>query len=147
MAAKSMIRHWIEYVPDWRDEPMAYWVHIERAPVAWKEATVFDPAAPIAIPHHGYPVLCVETVGTEFRFSSPAQLVECVRVLSLTPLPTSSCLSSLRPGDNARSLGPNRHWLSRLPAQVKSSKGRARVVDDLGEVLRARTPEHPFWST
>ena len=26
MSAESP-RHWIEFVPDWRSEPMAFWVH------------------------------------------------------------------------------------------------------------------------
>lgn len=145
MTSKTLPHHWIEYVRDWRCEPMAYWVHIEGASAVWKNATVFDPPAPAAVPNHGYPVLCVESAGTVFRFSSMAQLVECARVLSLKPLPTSSRLTSMRAGNAARDPGPNRHWLSRLPARVKSPKGRRRVVDDLGAILHSRTPESVFW--
>lgn len=145
MTSKTLPHHWIEYVRDWRCEPMAYWVHIEGASAVWKNATVFDPPAPAAVPNHGYPVLCVASAGTVFRFSSMAQLVECARVLSLKPLPTSSRLTSMRAGNAARDPGPNRHWLSRLPARVRSPKGRRRVVDDLGAILHSRTPESVFW--
>ena len=31
-------RHWIEHVSDWRNEPMAYWVHVEPPGVAWRAA-------------------------------------------------------------------------------------------------------------
>lgn len=144
MRAAHAPRHWIEYVADWRDEAMAYWVHVEQGHGGWRDAAVFDPPAPRMVPHHGYPVLCVESQGMVFRFSSVAQLVECKRVLSLTPLPTSSRLSVIRSGVNGA--GPNSHWLSRLPGRVKAARKRHHVVEDLDEVLRSRSPETPFWS-
>jgi hypothetical protein len=136
--------HWIEYVSDWRDEAMAYWVHFEESHLAWRDAAVFDPPAPRMVLHQGYPVLCVESQGMVFRFSSVAQLVECKRVLSLTPLPTSSRLFAIRSGGNGS--GPNSHWLSRLPGRIKTPRRRRHVVEDLDEVLRSRSPENSFWS-
>lgn len=140
-----MIRHWIEYVHDWRRETMAYWVHVERARPGQNDCPEFDPPAPRSVPHRGYPVLCVESQGMVFRFSSADQLAECVRVLSMKPLPTSSRLAALRAG--AAGPGPNGHWLSRLPGRIKAPGKRRRVVDDLGHVLRSRTPEGPFWAS
>lgn len=136
--------HWIEFVDDWRNEAMAYWVHVEQDHKGWRDAAVFDPPAPRKVPHHGYPVLCVESHGMVFRFSSVAQLAECKHVLSLTPLPTSSRLSAVRAG--VKGVGPNSHWLSRLPGRIKAPRMRSRVVNDLDDVLRSRTPEGSFWS-
>jgi hypothetical protein len=135
---------WVEYVADWRNEVMAYWVHVEQDQNSWRDSLLFDPPAPRIVPHRGYPVLCVESGGMVFRFSSVAQLAECMRVLSLTPLPTSARLCVVRAG--VKGSGPNSHWLSRLPGRIKAPSTRSRVVDDLDEVLRSRTPEGPFWS-
>jgi hypothetical protein len=57
------------------------------------------------------------------------QLDHVIDVLSRKPLPTSRQLS-LRRG--AR-FGPNGHWLSRLPAELKAPRKRAKLV----QVLRA----------
>jgi len=42
----------------------------------------------------------------------------------MVPLPTTRRLSALR----GEALGPNSHWLSRLPASIKSPKARVRLV-------------------
>lgn len=76
-------------------------------------------------------MLCVECEGVVLRFSSRTQLEECLRVLSLKPLPTSRRLSAAR-GSGA---GPNGHWLSRLPAHLKSPRARVKVVNALTQVL------------
>lgn len=138
----KMPRHWIEHVRDWRDEPMAYWVHIEQAGDDWRHADVFEPCAPSVELHRGYPVLCVECYGFEFRFSSRAQLSECVNVLARKPLPTTRRLSSGRAGSD----GPNSHWLSRLPGTVKAPRTRQQVVQALTRVMHAMTPESSFWT-
>lgn len=83
------------------------------------------------IPHKGYAVLCVPFGEMVLQFSSSEQLLECIRVLSLTPLPTSRQLSNRR--DTSK--GPNGHWLSRLPARVKSPKNREKLVATLREVV------------
>ena len=123
-------RHWTEHVANWRDEPMAYWVHVEQDGLPWREALSFDPPAPSPEGRKGFPVLCVELAGVIFRFSSQEQLAECVRVLALKPLPTTRSLSAVR-GSGA---GPNSHWLSRLPGRVKSPKVRAQVVQKLSNL-------------
>ncbi len=124
---------WVDYVADWRHAPMAFWVHQPVNDPDWRGATRYDPPAPLAVPHRGYPLLCIQIGDVTLQFSSRAQLSECVRVLSLVPLPTSARLSQLRDGK----MGPNTHWLSRLPAKLKSKKGRALVVKRLEQVLAA----------
>ena len=75
----------------------------------------------------GFRVLCVEAGDTVLRFSSEAQLREFIRVLSLKRLPTTRQLSDQR----GSGLGPNSHWLSRLPADLKSPRRRALLVKKL----------------
>jgi hypothetical protein len=130
------VKHWVEFAPDWRTAPMAYWVHVECEPVPWREASSFNPPAPQPLPHKGYAVLCVEVAGCVLRFSSVAQLQACVCILSMRPLPTSQRLSALRGSGH----GPNSHWLSRLPARVKSPQTRRKVVQALQHVLQQGTP-------
>lgn len=118
---------------DWRSAPLAFWVHIPvpDVPQQW------NPPAPREIPHQGYAWLCVEFEGHELHFSSPAQLDHFIDVLSSHALPTSRQLSSVR----GLPAGPNGHWLSRLPAALKSPRKRAKLVQVM-EAVRARvTPE------
>lgn len=130
---KKVARHWIEYVQDWRDAPMAYWVHVEETGSDWRASCSYSPAAPVVEGRNGYPVLCVESQGFVFLFSSAAQLVHCIDVLGRKPLPTSRRLSAIRGGTH----GPNSHWLSRLPGHIRSPKVRQRAVDDLCAVVSA----------
>jgi hypothetical protein len=114
-----------------------YWV--EQGGEHWAAADEYVPDAPPHVPHKGFAVLCVSTNGVVLRFSSKAQLEECIRVLAMKPLPTSKRLSALR-GTNA---GPNQHWLSRLPAAVKSPRVRARVVEALRRVHMVTAAPNP----
>jgi hypothetical protein len=127
--------YWIEYADSWRNTPLAFWVHIEQDGEPWFKSNKFLPEAPKAVPHKGFVIICVEIQGTVLYFSSSEQLAECIRILSLNPLPTTRRLSTLR----GTTLGPNRHWLSRLPAKLKSPKMRPTVVYALNEALRAIT--------
>lgn len=130
----SHVRHWIEYVPNWRFEPMAFWVHVEQDGRYWGKSGLFTPPAPVAVPHKGYPVLCVEFDGVVLRFSSAAQVWECMRVLRLKPLPTVRRLVAQR----AAGGGLNSHWLSRLPSRLKVPKVRDRLVRALEQVWAER---------
>lgn len=98
---------------------MAYWVHVPDMTGAWV------PPPPVGIPRKGFPALHVEAGEHEIVFSSPAQLAHCIEVLSTRPVPTSRQLS-LKRGTNA---GPNGHWLSRLPAALKSPRRREELVE------------------
>lgn len=116
-------RYWFTYEPNWTAAPMAFWVHVPSATGAGE----FEPPAPPIIPHRGYCWLHFEFAECELVFSSPAQLEHLVDVLSKKPLPTSRQLSAAR----GTSAGPNGHWLSRLPATLKSPKNRAALVRQL----------------
>ena len=120
-------KYHFSYQSDWRTAPFAFWVH---RPVDGSDA--FDPPAPPAIPHKGFAFLHVEFDSAELWFSAPAQLDRFIDVLSKKPLPTSRTLSSQR-GVPA---GPNGHWLSRLPATLKSPRNRMRLVESL-KVIRS----------
>jgi hypothetical protein len=136
---KKPPRFWIEHVADWKSVPMAFWVHIEKGDKPWYRATEFDPPAPKTEGRRGYPVLCVESCGMVFRFSSREQLEACIQTLAMKPLPSVKRLIALRyPG-----IGLNSHWLARLPASVKSPKGRQQAVADLSAVARARQTARP----
>jgi hypothetical protein len=114
----------IELRNDWRDAPLAYWVHVESPVGNWYGSTTYEPAAPKPNGKSGYPHLIVEYGRETLEFSSPEQLAHFVKVLSMNPLPTTRTLSALR-GDGA---GPNGHWLSRLPSALKGAKQRAQLV-------------------
>jgi len=111
---------------EWCYAPLAYWVHV---PVAGSEG-LFEPPAPPIIPHKGYALLRIPFEKHELQFSAPAQLTHFVDVLSTKPLPTSRQLSSRRGVD----VGPNGHWLSRLPAELKSPRKREKLLQTLRAV-------------
>ena len=111
---------------DWRYAPLAYWVHV---PVPGGDG-LFDPPVPSAIPHRGHALLRVQFEAHELLFGSPAQLTHFIDVLATKPLPTSRQLSSRRGPD----VGPNGHWLSRLPAGLKSPRKRDKLVRALRAV-------------
>lgn len=114
------------YEKDWRSAPVAFWVHV---PVSGASDR-WEPPLPEAIPHKGYLFLRVAFESHELQFSSPAQLDHVINVLSTKPLPTSRRLSSLR----GLAVGPNGHWLSRLPIKLKSPRKREKLVKVLCSV-------------
>ena len=111
------------YEPDWRSAPVAFWVH---RPVPGSD-TLCDPPAPTAVPHKGFLFLHIEFDRYDLRFSAPAQLDHFIEVLSTKPLPTTRKLSLQR----GLPVGPNGHWLSRLPASLKSPRKGARLIETL----------------
>ncbi|GAB3399420.1 hypothetical protein NX774_17575 [Massilia agilis] len=119
-------RYYFTFQQDWHWSHVAYWVHV---PVAGS-GTDTDPPAPEPVPHRGYVFLHVEFGDTTLAFSSPAQLDHVIAVLGTKPLPTSRQLSAKR----GAGYGPNRHWLSRLPASLKQARQREKVVRTLAEV-------------
>ena len=114
------------YEKNWRTAPLAFWVHV---PVPGT-ADLRDPPAPQCVPHKGYAVLHVAFEKYELQFSAPAQLDHFIEVLSTKPLPTSRQLSARR----GVPVGPNGHWLSRLPAALKSPRKRERLVHALQSI-------------
>jgi len=108
---------------DWLTAPLAIWVHV---PVGG-QAGAWSPPAPQALANKGFPVLRVAFHRHELVFSSPAQVAHIIDVLASTPLPTSLQLSARR----GIPMGPNGHWLSRLPAELKSPKLREKLLEHL----------------
>lgn len=123
--------------PDWRVAPLAFWVHV---PVDGS-ATEYAPPAPAAILHKGFVFLHVDVDGVDLAFSSLAQLNHFIDVMDAKPLPTSRQLSRKRQSP----IGPNSHWLSRLPARLKTPKERAKVVGKLRAVREQLLPLGGSW--
>lgn len=114
------------YEKDWRTAPVAFWVHVP-VPGTTSECV---PPAPQAVANLGYAFLRVEFESHELQFSALAQLDHFIEVLSRKPLPTSRQLSSRR----GLPVGPNGHWLSRLPAELKSPRKREKLVRELSAI-------------
>ena len=114
------------YEKDWRTAPVAFWVHV---PVAGSDF-LCEPPAPAPVPRKGYAFLCIEFEAHQLLFSAPAQLDHFIEVLSTKPLPTTRMLSSKR----NLPVGPNGHWLSRLPASLKAPQKREKLVQVLQAV-------------
>lgn len=83
--------------------------------------------APMAVPHKGYAVLQVDLESYTLYFCSAAHLGHVISVLSMPRLPTSRQLSDA----GGLATGPNQHWLSRLPAELKSPRKRPALVKEL----------------
>jgi len=106
--------------------PVSYWVHCdaENSGLAYQQNTVFRPPFPNKDPVKGYPSLVVKVHGFEFRFASKLEIEHCIDVLKQKNLKTTHQLSAMRASD----IGPNTHWLSRLPSRLKSWKKREKLV-------------------
>lgn len=117
------VEYHFAFEPHWWHAPLAFWVHV---PVDAATGH-FEPPAPSAIAHKGFAVLHVSFDRHELVFSSPEQLDHFIEVLAKKPLPTSRQLSARR----GAAMGPNGHWLSRLPAALKTPRVRARLVQAL----------------
>lgn len=123
--------------PDWRTAPLAFWVHV---PVAGSD-TECVPTAPVKVLHKGFMILHVDAADVDLQFSSLAQLNHFIEVLKAKPLPTSRHLSKKRD----LPVGPNSHWLSRLPAKLKAPKERAKLVSKLRAVREQLSPLRGKW--
>ncbi len=117
-----MKRHWIEYHETPPDCPMTFWVHRAVAGVHQSDPFTFDPPRQPVVPARGYPVFKVECDGFTFEFASFAEIRACIETLSTKLLPRTLDLSK------ERGAGPNSHWLSRLPKDVKSWRYREKAT-------------------
>ena len=123
--------------PDWRAAPLAFWAHV---PVAGTLKTC-SPPAPLPVLHKGFVFLHVEAGGIDLQFSSLAQLDHFIDVMAATPRPTSRQLSLRR----AAPVGPNGHWLSRLPATLKAPRARDKLLRRLRAIREAMLPLGDAW--
>jgi len=125
--------------PDWRSAPLAFWVHVPS-----NEGTrECIPSAPVPVLHKGYAFLHVEAGEVDLQFSSLAQLQHFIDVMEVKPLPTSGQLTRKHPA----TVGPNGHWLSRLPATLKSPKARRKLVEGLRLIREQLVPLGDAWHT
>jgi len=131
------LRFHFTFEPDWRTAPLAFWVHVPME----GSTTECVPKAPVAVLHKGYLFLHVDAAGTDLQFSSLAQLDHFIDVMQTTPLPTSRHLSSKR----GQPVGPNSHWLSRLPARLKATKVRGKLVSGLRDLRQDLLPLGEEW--
>lgn len=120
------LRYYFTFEQDWRKAPLAFWVH--RPDPASKTACL--PPVPRPVLHRGYLFLHVEFAGIDLVFSAPPQLDHFIEVLSAKPMPTSRQLALKR----GAPVGPNSHWLSRLPAKLKAPRERSRLVNVLRRI-------------
>lgn len=130
------LRFYFTMEPDWRAAPMAFWVHIPEA------AGLCAPPAPMHIPHQGYAFLHVEVEDVDLQFSAMPQLEQFIDVIDRKLLPTARYLSLQRGG----SVGPNGHWLSRLPARLKSPKRRALLAQELQAIRQYLVASGCSWA-
>lgn len=121
----------IEYREEFEPSPLSFWVHKHLDGDSWPDATKYEPRLPGAVPAKGYPVLIVTFSGVELRFSSLEEVEHFIDVIRQKNMPTSMQLAAKRD----TSYGPNGHWLSRLPAKLKSWKNREKVIPVIQEGL------------
>ncbi len=128
-----MSRWRIEFLSEYRETPVSFWVHRHSDHDVWAEATEYDPPLPKPIPAQGYPRLIVDAFGTELHFASIEEARHVREVLAQKHLPTTIRLSSLRQSGR----GPNSHWLSRLPGHLKPWRKREKLVSLLDAGIAA----------
>lgn len=116
----------IVYEKSRRTSPLSYWVHrgVNESDVPYGSCTEFIPPFPCKHAIKGFPYLRVKVVGFEFEFSSNHEVSHCIEILQQKNLPTTSSLSGVR----GSGYGPNNHWLSRLPAKLKSWNKREKII-------------------
>lgn len=131
------LRFFLSHEPDWRNAPLAFWVHVPLAGALGE----YVPPAPVAVLHKGFVFLNVEAGETTLLFSSLAQLDHFIDVMQTKPLPTSRQLSIQR----GQPTGPNSHWLSRLPAKLKRPRERNKLVGELRTIRKQLAPLGDGW--
>ena len=127
----TMKRFSIEYSSTWTPGPMSFWVHHHLDGTHWNNATRFSPPLRGPVAGSGYPTYFVDYRGTRLQFASVDEIRACIDILGRRVLPTTFALSAARgPG-----LGPNGHWLSRLPAKLKPWRTRQALTAYLRTLL------------
>lgn len=111
---------------------MGVWVHrpsgdFDSFVAALAADAEFDPPLPRRHPQ-GYPLFRVEVDGFVFEFASLAEMRTCIAAFEARILPRTRA-------DDGR--WSNRHWVSRLPARVKSWRYRAKAAAYLRRALAA----------
>lgn len=126
---------WIEYYKEWTESPITYWVYRPVDSLLWYQAQQFEPPLPRPIFGKGYPIYFVTVGGFTFQFSSLHELDKCVETLSQKVLPPT-----IRT-DHGTQCYANKHWLSRLPGNVKSWRYRQKAIKVLLKARESFTKE------
>lgn len=128
----------LKYYPERLKSPVSYWVHkgVNEEQTFYQNCVEFDPCFPPKDPEKGFPFLIVCVLGIELKFASMHELEHMIEILSMKHLPTTIELSNKR----GTGYGPNNHWLSRLPGDIKSNVKRKKIVNALtktkGEIAK-----------
>jgi hypothetical protein len=128
-----MSKYNIIYNKNYHSSPLSFWVHHDMESEIWEDATKYEPELPKAIVSKGYPMLVIDALGHELRFSSIQEVEHFIEVIKQKNMPTSSQLASKRP----KSTGLNSHWLSRLPAKLKPWRNRKKYIPIIEDGLIA----------
>ena len=132
----------MEYRSERTHGPMTYWVHRAADGKPWYESQTHDPPLEHAVPGKGFPLFFVEHRGFIFVFASLAEMRTAIDTLGRKVLPTTTGLTDERgAGVKFGRLGPNRHWLSRLPGEVTAWRYREPAVAYLREALTSFAKE------
>jgi hypothetical protein len=122
----------IEFNPSYTETPLSFWVHKHIDHEVWRYAKEFEPALPKAVPCKGFPKLIVNALGVELVFASVAEVEHFLSVIRQKNMPTTLQLSRQR----INNYGPNRHWLSRLPSDIKPWSKRERIIPIVENALK-----------
>lgn len=107
---------------------MSFWVHRPADRKPWYDSKEFDPPVN-PVPGKGYPHYYVEVNGFVFRFASLAELSVCISTLGKKHLPSTDRETQ------DLGTGPGKHWLNKLPAEVKPWRYREKAVAYLKKAL------------
>ena len=132
----NMAKHLIKFNKDYVSSPLSFWVHIDEPHNGrwiWDSAQKHHPELPKPVFSKGYPMLVVDALGHELRFSSIEEIEHFLEVITQKNMPSSSKLASQR----RMSTGLNSHWLSRLPAKFKSWNNRQKYIPHIQDGLDA----------
>jgi hypothetical protein len=132
-----MAKYRIEYNKIYTPSPLSFWVHIDvknsnENVWIWEQASTYKPPLPKTVKLNCFPMLIVEALGYELKFSSIEEVEHFLEVVTQKNMPTSSKLARKR----KLSTGLNSHWLSRLPAKLKSWRNREKYIPIIRDGLK-----------
>ena len=116
----------LEFFKQRRQSPITYWVHkgVHEDKLRYVDCQEFIPPLPSGDANQGYPVLTVCVLNFDIVFCSAVEVDHFIAVMAQKNLPTTSFLAEQR----GVAMGPNSHWLSRFPANLKPWRKRQKLV-------------------
>ncbi|MGV2874207.1 hypothetical protein [Colwellia sp. E150_009] len=122
----------VEFNSEFTVTPISYWVHVNLDNDIWSYANKFEPPFPKPIPCKGFPLLVVNVLGVQLEFASVHEVLHFIDVIGQRNMPSTIELSRKR----SDGYGPNRHWLSRLPAKLKPWSKREKLIPVIEAALK-----------